>query len=51
MLATEWNEFRHPDWAELKGLLKAPILIDGRNIFAPDQVKAAGFQYFGIGRS
>jgi UDPglucose 6-dehydrogenase len=47
---TEWNEFRNPDWSEIKRLLKQPRIIDGRNIFDPALLKKHGFQYVGVGR-
>lgn len=51
LLVTEWNEFRHPDFENLKKLLKNPIIFDGRNLYEPKALKAAGFAYFGMGRS
>jgi UDPglucose 6-dehydrogenase len=47
---TEWNEFREPDFKKMRQLLKAPVVFDGRNIYAPDQMQALGFSYFSIGR-
>ena len=47
---TEWNEFREPDFKKMRQLLKAPVVFDGRNIYAPDQMQALGFTYFSIGR-
>jgi UDPglucose 6-dehydrogenase len=49
-VVTEWNEFREPDFAKMKTLLKAPIVFDGRNIYSPEQMRALGFTYFSIGR-
>ena len=34
---TEWNEFREPDFARMRKLLKAPVIFDGRNIYSPDR--------------
>jgi UDPglucose 6-dehydrogenase len=51
VLVTEWNEFRHCDLARIKKTLKSPVIFDGRNVFNRDQVKAAGFSYYGIGRA
>jgi UDPglucose 6-dehydrogenase len=51
IIVTEWNEFRHPDFARVKSLLKAPVIFDGRNLFEPRQMVKAGFSYYGIGRS
>ena len=49
-VVTEWNEFREPDFAKMKTLLKAPVVFDGRNIYSPEQMRALGFTYFSIGR-
>ncbi|MDP7180723.1 MAG: UDP-glucose/GDP-mannose dehydrogenase family protein [Candidatus Woesearchaeota archaeon] len=50
VIATEWNEFRNLDKEKLKQLLKEPNIIDGRNIYEPDEMKALGFNYKGVGR-
>ena len=50
MLVTEWHEFRRPSFERLKSLLKQPVLFDGRNIWSPAELRAAGFTYYGIGR-
>ena len=49
-LVTEWSEFRNPDFEALKGVMRNPILFDGRNVFAPEVAQQAGFEYHGIGR-
>lgn len=49
VLVTEWSEFRHPDFDELKSLMKSPIIFDGRNIFNAVRVRELGFTYYGIG--
>ncbi|OLD54082.1 MAG: UDP-glucose 6-dehydrogenase [Acidobacteria bacterium 13_1_40CM_2_64_6] len=49
-IVTEWNEFREPDFAKMRSLLRAPIVFDGRNIYSPEQMRALGFTYFSIGR-
>jgi len=49
-IVTEWNEFREPDFAKMRSLLKAPVVFDGRNIYSPEQMQALGFTYFSIGR-
>ena len=49
-VVTEWQEFREPDFARIKKLMRAPVVFDGRNIYQPDQMKALGFTYFSIGR-
>jgi len=49
-LVTEWKPFRNPDFEAMKRLMRAPIIFDGRNQYEPGQVRALGFEYFGIGR-
>jgi UDPglucose 6-dehydrogenase len=49
-LVTEWKPFRNPDFEAMKKLMRAPIIFDGRNQYDPAQVRALGFEYFGIGR-
>ncbi len=46
---TEWNEFRTPDFEQIKTKLKQPVIFDGRNLFDPAKMQALGFQYEGIG--
>lgn len=50
VIATEWNEFRVLDMDKVKRLLKQPNIIDGRNIYEPEEMRSAGFNYIGIGR-
>ncbi|MGH9330964.1 MAG: UDP-glucose dehydrogenase family protein [Vicinamibacterales bacterium] len=49
-IVTEWNEFREPDFARMRKLMRAPAIFDGRNLYALDQMKAQGFSYYSIGR-
>jgi len=49
-VVTDWNEYRHPDFGRIKTLLRRPIVIDGRNLYAPEKMAALGFQYRSIGR-
>jgi len=49
-IATEWQEFRSPDFDRLKQLLKAPVIFDGRNLYDPGMVNRFGFTYHAIGR-
>ncbi|MDZ7653218.1 MAG: UDP-glucose/GDP-mannose dehydrogenase family protein [Burkholderiaceae bacterium] len=49
-VVTEWLEFRSPDFADLAQQLKAKVVFDGRNLYDPAVVKAAGLAYYGIGR-
>jgi UDPglucose 6-dehydrogenase len=50
ILVTEWNEFKQLDMARLKGLLRQPVLLDGRNIYDPVRMSELGFTYRGMGR-
>ena len=50
LVATEWNQFRNPDFNEIKKRLSAPILFDGRNLYSPEGMADRGFAYFCIGR-
>ena len=49
-VATEWREFRSPDFGVLKSSLKAPVIFDGRNVYEPEHMKQLGFEHFGVGR-
>jgi len=50
VLITEWNEFRALDPDRMKALLKAPVVVDLRNVYRPSEMTAAGLDYVGIGR-
>jgi UDPglucose 6-dehydrogenase len=50
-LATEWNEFRQPDFERIKRKMAHPVLFDGRNIWNPARLRELGFTYFGVGRA
>ncbi len=50
VVVTEWKAFRSPDFERVRGLLRTPVVFDGRNIFDPRAVEAAGLAYYGIGR-
>jgi UDPglucose 6-dehydrogenase len=50
LVLTEWNEFRRPDFGRIKGLLKQPVIFDGRNIYDPVELVKLGFTYYSIGR-
>lgn len=51
VIATEWNEFRNPDFNRLSELMSQRVIFDGRNLFGADEVSARGFMYYSIGRS
>ena len=50
VIVTEWNAFRALDLARVKRLMKAPVMIDLRNIYDPEEMSAAGFRYASVGR-
>jgi UDPglucose 6-dehydrogenase len=51
VLVTEWGEFAELDWAEAAGRMARPLLVDGRNFLDSTAMRAAGFEYEGIGRA
>ncbi|MGH9172980.1 MAG: UDP-glucose dehydrogenase family protein, partial [Vicinamibacterales bacterium] len=50
LIATAWNEFRHIDLGHVRDLMRAPVVIDGRNLYEPAEMRRLGFVYAGIGR-
>ena len=50
VIATEWKEFRSPDFEAIKQTLKNPVIFDGRNLYDPKLVRSLGIEYFAIGR-
>jgi UDPglucose 6-dehydrogenase len=50
-IITEWKEFRSPDFEAMRGLLGQPVVFDGRNLYEPAVLKAAGLEYYAIGRT
>lgn len=50
LVLTEWEDFGALDLARMKGLLRYPIVVDGRNLFSPAKMEAAGLNYYSIGR-
>jgi UDPglucose 6-dehydrogenase len=51
LIVTEWDEFRRLDLDRIKGLMRRPVIVDGRNIFDPKAMRERGFVYRGVGRS
>ncbi|MCK9346735.1 MAG: UDP-glucose/GDP-mannose dehydrogenase family protein [Bacteroidales bacterium] len=49
ILVTEWKEFRMPAWDVLRKIMHTPLVLDGRNIYNPQEIKEKGFDYIGIG--
>jgi UDPglucose 6-dehydrogenase len=50
VIATEWNEFREPDFDRMRKLMKGPVIFDGRNIYNPEHMRSLGFTYYSVGR-
>jgi UDPglucose 6-dehydrogenase len=50
VVVTEWKQFRSPDFQMLRERLKDAVVFDGRNLYEPAEVEAAGLAYYGIGR-
>ncbi|MBX7144447.1 MAG: UDP-glucose/GDP-mannose dehydrogenase family protein [Oligoflexia bacterium] len=50
IIATEWNEFRRPNFDKLRSTLKSPVIFDGRNIYSMEEMRTHGFVYYSIGR-
>ena len=50
VLITEWKQYWAPDFERLSQGMKQPIIVDGRNIWAPEVVRQRGFTYYAIGR-
>ncbi|HXT58332.1 MAG TPA: UDP-glucose/GDP-mannose dehydrogenase family protein [Pirellulales bacterium] len=50
-IMTEWKQFVHPDFDEMRRRMKSPAIFDGRNLYEPSQMQAAGFTYHSIGRA
>ena len=51
VILTEWNQFRALDLARLRRLMRAPVVIDLRNVYEPAKMAAAGFRYLSVGRA
>jgi UDPglucose 6-dehydrogenase len=50
LVLTEWDEFKNLDLKKIKEVMANPIVVDGRNIFDPGQVRSIGFEYYSVGR-
>ena len=51
LILTDWPQFRRIDLRKLRTAMKLPIIVDGRNLFDPSQMAAAGFLYYSVGRA
>ncbi len=50
IVVTDWNEYRHPDFERIRSTLRSPIVVDGRNLYDSQKMRALGFTYASIGR-
>jgi UDPglucose 6-dehydrogenase len=50
LIVTEWDQFRQMDWKRLLSAVEQPLVIDGRNVFNPEEITRKGFRYVSIGR-
>ena len=50
LLVTEWNEFKQLNWEKIRGFMRQPIVVDGRNLYDPAELAARGLIYWGVGR-
>ena len=50
LIATEWPEFRNLDWTRVHNIMARPLILDGRNLLVPAQMKSFGFEYYSMGR-
>lgn len=50
LIITEWKPYRRPDFQKMKGLMRQPIIFDGRNLFEPERMRELGFEYVSMGR-
>lgn len=51
LLLTEWKQFQRPSWPRVKSAMRGYVVFDGRNIYAPERLRAEGFEYYGMGRN
>jgi UDPglucose 6-dehydrogenase len=49
-ICTEWGDFRNPEFDEMRRRMKSPVIFDGRNLYAPENMREHGFVYYSIGR-
>ncbi|MCL4195661.1 MAG: nucleotide sugar dehydrogenase, partial [Thermoguttaceae bacterium] len=50
-IMTEWKQFVHPDFADMRSRMRSAVIFDGRNIYSPERIQKAGFTYYSIGRA
>ncbi|MEN8373819.1 MAG: UDP-glucose/GDP-mannose dehydrogenase family protein [Gemmatimonadota bacterium] len=49
-VVTEWQPYRRPDFERMRTAMRRPLVLDGRNLYEPDRIRAHGFEYRGVGR-
>jgi UDPglucose 6-dehydrogenase len=50
VIATEWEQFRNLDWNRIHDSMARPLILDGRNLLSPAEMKSHGFEYYSVGR-
>jgi UDPglucose 6-dehydrogenase len=50
IVATEWNEFRTPDFPRMRRIMNGNVVFDGRNLYNPEKMKEHGFRLYTVGR-
>lgn len=50
LILTEWEDFQKADLIKVRDLMELPIIVDGRNIYEPQEVRTLGFEYYPVGR-
>jgi UDPglucose 6-dehydrogenase len=50
VLVTEWNEFKFLNLERVRGLMRRPVVFDGRNLWEPERMRRLGFEYYSVGR-
>ena len=50
VIVTDWNEYRFPDFSRISAALRTPVVVDGRNLYDPEKMRALGFTYRSMGR-
>jgi UDPglucose 6-dehydrogenase len=50
LVVTEWKQYRVPDFQRIRGLMRNPVIFDGRNLYSPERLRDLGFEYASVGR-
>ncbi len=51
VICTDWDEFKHPDFDQIKQRMNQPVIFDGRNVYRLETMQEAGFVYYSVGRA